>query len=94
MDEADRITVSLPFGEELRAAVERGEYPNADAAVQAAVDAWSSDRIVERVGIERLRRHWEEGLASGDPQPLDAGRLLERVEARVLRVRDRGGRGG
>lgn len=79
MDEVERITVSLPLTDELRGAVADGEFPTTDAAVAAAVEAWTADRMVDRLGVERLRRYWNEGLASGDPKPLDAEELIRRA---------------
>lgn len=81
MDEVERITVSLPLTDELREAVETGEYPNPEAAIVEAIEAWSADRWVARIGVERLRRHWDEGIASGDFQPIDVEDILLRIKA-------------
>lgn len=87
-DEVERITVTLPVGltEEIRAAVDVGDYPTADAAVEKAVQNWTDDRIVDRIGLERLRQHWEEGLASGNFRTLDLQDVQRRVDERVAAI--------
>ncbi len=87
MDDIERITVSLPLSEELRDAVAAGEYPSVEAAVGAAVEAWEADRMVARIGVERLREHWDRGIASGDPQPLDVADLKRRIRLRAGAMR-------
>lgn len=87
MDEAERITVSLPLTDELKEAVSTGEYPSPDAAVADAVEAWTAERLIARIGVERIRAHWDRGMASGNPQPLDLEKVLRRAFARAEGMR-------
>ena len=87
MDEAERITVSLPLPDELKEAISTGEYPSPDAAVADAVEAWTAERLIARIGVEKIRKHWERGIASGNPQPLDLENALRRAFARAEGMR-------
>lgn len=83
MDEVEHITVSLPLTDELRDAVDAGEFASPGAAVEAAVEAWTADRMIERIGAERLGRHLQDCVESGDPQPLDVDEVLRRAKLRA-----------
>lgn len=89
MDEGARVSVDLPeeLTDELRAAVEAGEHASLNEAVAAAVESWTADRIVARIGIDALRRHLESSIAAGDPRPLDPDEIERQVRVRVAELR-------
>lgn len=73
MGEVRRIDIALDedMDAEIAAAVERGDYPDINAVVDEALCQWQDNRVIngliDRVGTDRLRALWEEGLASGEP---------------------------
>ena len=82
MSNVEKISIALTteqFGA-IRAAVDGGEYATTSEAVRDAVRDWQIKREYRQNDIERLRRAWDEGLASGLATPLDWNDL--RAEAR------------
>ncbi len=71
---------------EISASVERGEYPSESDAVIGAVEEWSAQRTVEAVGVEELRRLWQEGIDSGPGR----GLTIEEIKAEARRRRTTG----
>ncbi|MER9299495.1 type II toxin-antitoxin system ParD family antitoxin [Mesorhizobium sp. M0621] len=64
----------------MREAVEAGEYATASEIVREAVRDWLAKRELRHDDIRRLRQLWDEGKASGRPEPADFDAL--RREAR------------
>lgn len=68
MSKIEKVSLALTPGqaEALRAAVEQGEFASTSEAARQAVAEWV-DRRDQRIAaaIERVRRLWNEGLASG-----------------------------
>lgn len=82
MSQARKITVTLDGtqADALYQAVAAGEYSNADAVINEAIEEWQSRRAVEMLDASHLKNLWEEGLASGAAAPLDFSEV--RAEAR------------
>lgn len=60
------VTVSEERASEIDAAVDSGEFASAGEVVAAALDAWITERLFQdSANIQRLRRLWDEGIASG-----------------------------
>lgn len=83
MAEIERMTVVFPqpMAARLRAAVEAGEYASTSEVVRDAVRLWESRQQLREAEIERLRRAWDEGEASGSAGPFDVRTIIE--EART-----------
>ncbi|KPF66913.1 CopG family transcriptional regulator [Bosea sp. AAP35] len=82
MSTIEKISIALTaeqFGA-IRTAVELGEYATTSEAIRDAVRDWQHKRELRQNDIERLRRLWDEGLASGPGSPVDMNEL--RAEAR------------
>ncbi len=82
MADIQKVSVALT-GEQLaalKAAVEAGEYATTSEIVREAVRDWQFKRELRQEEVKRLRRLWDEGKASGPPEPLDFDEL--RREAR------------
>jgi antitoxin ParD1/3/4 len=96
MSEIERLTVALPREEveSLRAAVESGEYASTGEIVRDALRLWKNYRAVRAQEVARLRKAYEEGLASGSAGPLDIERIKReartRFEASKTKKRSRG----
>lgn len=78
----------VPLSDEMRAAVEAGEYESPGAVVQAAVETWWADRVTERIGVARLRQHLRRAAASGDSQRLNVVDVLDRARRRADETRE------
>jgi antitoxin ParD1/3/4 len=72
MGAAQKISISLTeeLARDVEAAVASGDYGTASEVVRDALRTWKQDRADRTAAIRRLRRLWEEGLASGEPQPM------------------------
>jgi antitoxin ParD1/3/4 len=67
MSKAQKISVALTpeFMALLKEAVDTGEYTSASEVIRDALRHWKQRRATEEMGIEELRRLWQEGIASG-----------------------------
>jgi len=85
MSNIERMTVVFPapLAEQLRAAVESGEYASTSEAVRDAVRLWGDRRELRQREIEMLRRAWDEGKASGSAGSLNMAEII--AEARAER---------
>lgn len=85
MSEVEKISVALTSAQlaTLKAAVEAGEYATTSEIVREAVRDWQA----KRDEIERLRRAWDEGKASGDAGPADFEGLRQEARARLASVK-------
>lgn len=93
MAKIERMTVVFPepMADQIRAAVEAGEYASTSEAVRDAVRLWEDRRALRRGDLERLRRAWDEGKASGIAGPLDMEALIADARAgEPQKRRDRG----
>jgi len=73
MGEVRKISIALT--EELAADVDRavasGDYASTSEVIRDALRNWKQHRLNKAAQVEDLRRLWAEGLASGDPRPVD-----------------------
>jgi antitoxin ParD1/3/4 len=89
MAQTKHITVAFPepMADQLRAAVEAGEYASTSEAVCDAVRLWGDRRQQD---IEKLRRAWDEGKASGSAGPLNMAEIIAEAKAAKASGRKRG----
>lgn len=75
-------TLSLPddLAAVVDAAVATGDYPDREAALRAALEAWQARRDEHAAAIAKVRRLWDEGLASGPS--LDGDAVLDELRER------------
>ncbi len=81
--------VSVALSSELlgmaKDAVASGAYASTSEVIREALREWSLRKPLREAEIERLRKAWQEGLASGEPRPFDPEdtkrRARERFEA-------------
>ncbi len=80
------IQVSLPpeLADQLRAAVARGEYASANAAIQEAVLGWRLRRALSPADHDALGSLWDAGIASGPGRFRDMAEI--KAEARRRHV--------
>jgi antitoxin ParD1/3/4 len=83
-----KVSVALT-GEQLaalKAAVDGGEYSTTSEIVREAIRDWQFKRELRQKDIERLRRLWDEGKASGPAEPFDIERTIAAARARLKEV--------
>ncbi len=79
MADIERLSIALPapMADSVRQAVEAGEYASASEVIRDALRLWESRRQLREQDIERLRRRWDEGKASGVAGPLDMKAIID-----------------
>lgn len=85
MPDIQKLSVALT-GEQvsaLRAAVDSGEYATTSEIVREAIRDWQQKRELRRDEIDRLRRFWTEGKASGSPRRLNFAGVKRRGRTRA-----------
>ena len=96
MPDIQKVSVALT-GEQLaalKAAVESGEYATTSEIVREAIRDWQFKRELRQEDIRRLRQLWDEGKASGTPQPLDFDELRREARKRLAEIKKAQGNGG
>lgn len=92
MPDIQKISIALT-GEQvaiLKAAVETGEYATTSEIVREALRDWQFKRELRREDLERLRRLWDEGKASGPAERLDFDVVRREARRRLESLRARG----
>lgn len=82
MANVEKISVAVTTRQAavMREVVDAGEYATTSEIVREAMRDWLAKRELRQEDVGRLRRLWDEGKASGKPEPLDFDTL--RKEAR------------
>ena len=67
MSNVQKVSVALTpeFMALLKEAVDTGEYTSASEVIRDALRHWKQRRATEEMGIEELRRLWQDGIVSG-----------------------------
>ena len=95
MSDIRKVSIALT-GEQvdaLKAAVSTGEYATTSEIVREAIRDWQLKHQLRREELLRLRQLWDEGEASGDPQPLDLADLKEQARRRLRQTENVPGNG-
>jgi antitoxin ParD1/3/4 len=92
MPDVQKVSIALT-GEQLaalKAAVETGEYATTSEAVREALREWQWKRefreMVNKKEIERLKKAWDEGVASGRAEPMDFDATLAEARRRLKKA--------
>jgi antitoxin ParD1/3/4 len=88
MPDVQKVSVALT-GEQvaaLKEAVETGEYATTSEIVREAIREWQSKREWRGEELERLRKLWDEGIASGPGRPLDWDATLAEARRRLKKL--------
>jgi len=92
MPDIQKVSIALT-GEQLAAlkeAVETGEYATTSEAVREALREWQWKRelreMVNKKEIERLKKAWDEGVASGRAEPMDFDEVLKEARRRLKKA--------
>jgi antitoxin ParD1/3/4 len=85
------IALTEELASEVDQAVAVGDYASTSEVIRDALRLWRRDRDADRAETARLRRLWEEGLASGEPQEVTDDwfeDIRRRGMARLAALRD------
>lgn len=84
MANVEKLSIALTTQQAdlLREAVDSGEYATASEVVRDAMRIWQERWEGRQADIRKIRQLWDEGIASGKPEPIDFNELHE--EARRL----------
>lgn len=88
MSKVEKVSIALP-GEMLdtvKEAVSSGRYASASEVVREALREWELRKPLREAEIERLRKAWMDGLASGTAEPYEMNEILEDAERRLAEV--------
>lgn len=79
------LTISLSPQQHARLskAVESGAYATNSEVVRDALRLWERREEIREMELARLRKAYEEGLASGEPIAMTADALLGRIKEKV-----------
>ena len=91
MPNIEKVSVALT-GEQIsaiRAAVDSGEYATTSEVIREAIRDWQAKRELRQEEMNRLRKLWDEGIASGDAGPLDMNDLRREARARLDAARNK-----
>lgn len=93
MANVEKVSVALTNQQAdlLREAVDSGEYATASEVVREAMRAWQDKWEARRADIRKLRELWDEGKASGEPQPLDFEELRKEARQKLAEVKRNAG---
>jgi antitoxin ParD1/3/4 len=80
MSNIEKMSISLTseMAAMVRASVATGDYASTSEVVRDALRVWQrqqhsvGDAMIEAIGVEKVRKLWEEGLASGPALPGNA----------------------
>ncbi len=78
------VSITPAQAEAIREAVKEGAYASSSDAVRDALRLWTDKRQDRAAAMEKVRRLWDEGLASGFPEP--ARPMSEVIEAAHARL--------
>ncbi len=83
MANVEKVSVALTpeMAAMMRQVVEAGEYASASEVMREALRDWRLHRMQREQAVEELRRQWDQGIASGEPQ--DGSDALRRIRARL-----------
>ena len=82
MAKVEKLSVTLTEEQAklVRQAVKTGAFATTSEVIREALRTWQSERQLEALSVEELRRLWRQGLASGRPRsgPAAMARLAKR----------------
>lgn len=81
------LTISLSSQQagRLKQAVESGAYASSSEVVRDALRLWERREEVRSLELERLKRAYEEGIASGEGRNVDPADFLAGLKAEARR---------
>ena len=93
MGEVRKISVAVTekLAGDIEAAVASGDYASASEVIRAALRSWKREREDRETVVRRLRELWDEGIASGEPEPMPDDWAADVIARGRARLADQGG---
>lgn len=84
MPTVEKVSVALSSDllEMVKKAVATGEYASASEVIREALRDWKLRQPLRQAEVERLRKAWTDGMASGEAQPFDIEEIKQRARGR------------
>ncbi|NGN43306.1 type II toxin-antitoxin system ParD family antitoxin [Mesorhizobium sp. CGMCC 1.15528] len=84
MPTVEKVSVALSSDllEMVKKAVSTGEYASASEVIREALRDWKLRQPLRQAEVERLRKAWTDGVASGESQPFDIEEIKQRARGR------------
>jgi antitoxin ParD1/3/4 len=79
------VSLSQQQASRVQQAVESGAYASNSEVVRDALRLWEQREEIRALELARLKRAYDEGMASGTPRPVDAEALLETFKDKALK---------
>jgi antitoxin ParD1/3/4 len=88
MSTVEKISVALSSEllDTVKDAVASGEYASASEVIREALRDWRLRQPLRQAEVERLRKAWAEGLASGPSEPFDIEQIKQRARQRLQKM--------
>ena len=88
MSAVEKVSVALSpeLLDMVREAVASGQYGSASEVIREALRDWRVRQPLRQAEVERLRKAWSEGLASGPLQPFDIEETKRRARERFRKL--------
>ena len=89
MSDIQKISIAVTAEQlaAVRQAVESGAYASTSEVIRDALRGWQMREDLRAAEVERLRKVWEEGLASGPMKPLDFDEIKRRGRERLAELK-------
>ena len=79
MGKTVQVTLAEEVDLEVSNSIRLGEFASASEVIQSALEDWRAGRMIASVGVDDLRRLWNEGVASGP----GAGLTMDQIKRRA-----------
>lgn len=79
------VSLSQQQASRVQQAVESGAYASNSEVVRDALRLWEQREEIRALELARLKRAYDEGMASGAPRAVDAEALLEKFKDKALK---------
>jgi antitoxin ParD1/3/4 len=95
MPDIHKVSIALTGDQvaALKKAVDSGDYATTSEAIREAVRDWQLKRDLTQADVKRLRKLWDEGMASALAGRVDFGAVRREVKRRLAKERKTTGRG-
>lgn len=92
MANVEKISVSMtPQQADLvRAAVDSGAYASGSEVIREAMRDWAAKWEIRKDDIDRLRKLWDDGKASGEPVTMDFDTLRSQARQQLQAAKTNG----
>ncbi|WP_055038744.1 type II toxin-antitoxin system ParD family antitoxin [Blastochloris viridis] len=79
------VSLSQQQASRVQQAVESGAYASNSEVVRDALRLWEQREEIRALELAKLKRAYDEGMASGAVRPVDAEALLEKFKDKALK---------